>query len=276
MIEQWSVFYRRFKFLPVTFAVGLLVLILRIEVAEQHAKQGLFITTAFVEADDKPATDAKKPDAAAAAPATPDTKTDDKSAAAPAKAADATPDPLDPTNQEMRPSGELSILKDLADRRAKIEKREAELNDREALLEAGQKKFDQEIKQLTDLRNQIKVLVDSAKANESDETKRLIDIYEKMKPKDAAGIFSSMSMDVLYPIVHNMKEAKLSPILAAMPPDKARVVTAVLTARAKVLPEDSEAIAAAAATAPPPAPAPQNTSIKAEPPAPAPAAAPTK
>jgi hypothetical protein len=73
-----------------------------------------------------------------------------------------------------------------------------------------------------------------------------------------------------------MKEAKLSPILAAMPPDKARVVTAVLTARAKVLPEDSEAIAAAAATAPPPAPAPQNTSIKAEPPAPAPAAAPTK
>ena len=49
-----------------------------------------------------------------------------------------------------------------------------------------------------------------------------------MKPRDAATIFNDLDMPVLLQVVDRMKEAKAAPVLAAMQPDRARLVTAQL------------------------------------------------
>ena len=59
----------------------------------------------------------------------------------------------------------------------------------------------------------------------------LVKVYEVMKPRDAANIFNDMDMPVLLEVVDRMKEAKVASILAAMQPDRARLVTTQLAAQ---------------------------------------------
>jgi flagellar motility protein MotE (MotC chaperone) len=243
----------------------MLAMLVRVEDAHQSAKNGLFITTSIVQAEEKSKDDAhkdepKKDDKK-------DAKKDDKKSDSPkdkqhAEEEPAPPkDPLSIEGQEMRPSTEITILQDLADRRQEIEAKEIMLNEREAMLKASEMQFEAKLKELTGLRNEIKALVDAANAKEDAETKRIIAIYEKMKPKDAAGIFDTLSMDILLPIARGMKEAKLSPILAAMSGDKAKLLTGLMSQKTKVLPDDApvravaqEAAKAALPPLPPPAP----------------------
>ena len=62
----------------------------------------------------------------------------------------------------------------------------------------------------------------------------LVKIYENMKPKEAATIFNTLDLDVLLAVVGRMNERKTSPILAAMDPDKARIVTIKLAEQRKL------------------------------------------
>lgn len=302
----WLSIYRRLRILPLTIVMVLIAMFVRVESASENAKRGILITTSSVEAKEKQddgVTEAK-PEVTDAEPKKEkkkegegkdekkddkkDEKKDDKSKDEKDKKDDKPkeppppPDPLDVTTQEMRPSGELQVLQELAERRKALEAREAAIAQREALEQASEKQFEAKLQELTKLRDEIKQLVDAAKAKETEDTARLIAIYEKMKPKEAAGIFDSLNMDVLFPIVHGMKEAKLSPILATMSPDKAKQLTDMLYKKSKILPDDAPVKAAAEAAAknalpalpPPPATTPAAVAPAAPTPAPAPAAAP--
>ncbi len=52
-----------------------------------------------------------------------------------------------------------------------------------------------------------------------------------MKPKDAAEIFDNLELPVLVDVTGRMKEAKLAPVLAAMTPERARILTVKLAQR---------------------------------------------
>lgn len=69
---------------------------------------------------------------------------------------------------------------------------------------------------------------------EEDRITSLVKIYEGMKPKEAATIFNTLDMDVLLSVISRMSERKSSPVLAAMAPDKARLVTIRLAAQRKL------------------------------------------
>ncbi len=242
----WTVIYRRLRVLPLTIVVVLAALLVRVESAQVNAKKGLFITTSTVQAEEKKEApkkeEAKKEDKKDSK----DAKEGDKKDA---HAEEKPVDPLDVSRQEDRASSELAILQELADRRRQIEIREAAVLEKEALLKAGEVQFDAKIKELTALRDEIKKLVDATKVQEDSETKRLVAVYEKMKPKEAAGIFNTLGMNVLLPIVSAMKETKLSPVLAAMAPDKAKQVTDALAKKSQILPQDAPVRAAAEAAA---------------------------
>jgi len=265
--------FRRLKFLPIMILVVMAALFLRVNSFEHNAQRGLIITTVVVQADDSKKDDTKKDTPAYAKPDDKktddkkpddkksddksDTKTDDKNAKPDdgkskeqKKMDESNHDPLDPViGHEGRPSSELVVLQDLSERRRQLDKREADIGQREALLQASEKRFEEKLAELTALRDEIKKLMDAANAKTNADTQRLVDVYEKMKPKDAAGIFDTMNMDVLLPIVAAMKETKLSPIMASMSPEKAKVITAALAQKAKVLPNDAP-LRAATETAP--------------------------
>ncbi len=128
---------------------------------------------------------------------------------------------------------ELNILQSLAQRRAQLDQREAQLDSRGQLIQAADDKLDARITQLTTLKGQIQALIDQANKTSSDDTLRLVKVYEAMKPKDAAAVLTTMDDSVRLPIAAGMKDRALAAVLGAMAPDAARELTEKLSNRMK-------------------------------------------
>jgi flagellar motility protein MotE (MotC chaperone) len=133
-------------------------------------------------------------------------------------------------------ASELELLQNLSDRREALEARERDLNQREALLAVAERRIDQKMDELTTLRGQLEGLMGMVDEEQEAHLTRLVGIYESMRPSDAADIFNGLEMDVLIDVLQRMREQKSAPILAAMEPERARMVTAELVMR-RDLPE---------------------------------------
>lgn len=140
---------------------------------------------------------------------------------------------FDPEGRDLSRS-ELRLLQELSSRRKQLEDRERGLDQREALLEAAEKKFNEKLNELNGLRDQIKVLVKKHTAEQDAQLASLVKIYESMKPKDAARIFDALDMDVLLDVVVRMKEAKSAAVLAQMDPTRVKEVTLQLVDRGRL------------------------------------------
>ena len=143
----------------------------------------------------------------------------------------------DASDQELDYSNvRMEMFDDLASRRKGLEKREKELMTREALLRAAEQEIDRKYQELSSLRKEIEGLLEQQSAEEKARITSLVKIYEGMKPKDAARIFDTLDLDILVAVMSQMSERKLSPILAAMNPERARTIT-IMLAEQKKLPE---------------------------------------
>ncbi len=143
----------------------------------------------------------------------------------------------DAADQEIEYSNvRLEMFDDLSARRKTLEKREKELMTREALLRAAEQEIDRKYQELSGLRAEIEGLLQQQSEEEQARITSLVKIYEGMKPKDAARIFDTLDLDILVEVMSKMSERKLSPILAAMNPERARTIT-IMLAEQKKLPE---------------------------------------
>jgi flagellar motility protein MotE (MotC chaperone) len=185
-------------------------------------------------------------DAAPAAPAAPEsTGSAAASAAGPAPAAAKAPDPLQLSSQE------IEELQQLSQRRIELDKRAADLNERDVLMQATEKRIDEKIAKLQALENSIQGSVKQEDSQDAARVQSLAHMYEQMKPQDAARILDQLDVPVVIKLLSMMRELKASPILAAMDPAKAKEVTLALTDKA-------DAKSTSAAQPPAAAPAPQS------------------
>jgi flagellar motility protein MotE (MotC chaperone) len=152
----------------------------------------------------------------------------------------------DPFMQEYSDE-ELKVLQSLSKRREQIDQREHDLDQREKLLQAAEKKVDEKVAELAKLKAELNNLMDKQQKMEAERIAQLVKIYENMKPKDAANIFNEMDFEVLLGIVDHMSERKVSPIMAAMNPDRAREVSKKLAEEHSLPKKDADP------SAPPPA-----------------------
>lgn len=123
---------------------------------------------------------------------------------------------------------ERAVLEALRARRAEIEAREAALAQREMLIAAAERRLADRLDELGSLRQRLE-----AEGRQRDERteqgwRQMVRLYEGMRPRDAAGIFDDLDMPVLIQVVDRMREAKAAPVLAAMRPERARLVTTEL------------------------------------------------
>lgn len=147
------------------------------------------------------------------------------------EAATEKPDPIntDPViEQENFSEAEVNILKRLSERRQELDKHARDLDQREALLKITEQRIDKKLGDMKTMQEQIRAAISTATAEQKAKTDSLVKIYEIMKPKDAANIFNALDMPVLLSVISNMKEARVAPILAAMDPQKAKLVTGAL------------------------------------------------
>jgi len=132
-----------------------------------------------------------------------------------------------------RTKSEIALLSSLSRRRKQLDKREKSLELRLALLQAAQKRIDERISVLKELKNRVEQF--SKKREQANKKKyaRLVKMYAGMKPKDAARIFNELDKTVLLGLIREMKPQSMSAILAAMNPDKARETTMALAGASK-------------------------------------------
>jgi flagellar motility protein MotE (MotC chaperone) len=155
--------------------------------------------------------------------------------------------------------GDLRIVQNLGARRGQLDDRERLLDTQLQLLAAAETKVDAKLKALNGVKAQIQALLGQADQQEQAEIDRLVTVYEKMKPADAAAVFATLDDKVRIPVAAKMKVSALAQILSKLPTAEAKKVTESLAHRysaAQTLSEAAEAPPQAPATDAAPAPSP--------------------
>jgi flagellar motility protein MotE (MotC chaperone) len=169
---------------------------------------------------------------------------------APARAAEVTP-PLSVAPEATRPTGgfqrlggrpeggleeapnpisqaERALLEQLRARRSELEAREQTIASRELVLAASERRLGQRIEELTQLQQRLEAMERTRGEREESGWRGLVRTYESMRPREAAAIFEELELPVVIQILDRMGERKMAPVIGAMRPEKARVLTAEL------------------------------------------------
>lgn len=123
---------------------------------------------------------------------------------------------------------ERALLLDLRARDKQLDQRAEALSAREAAVNAAEKRLTARLDELNSLQKRLEALNADRKAHDEANWQGLVKLYETMKPRDAATIFNDLDLPVLLPVLDRMNDRKAAAILAAMQPDRARMVTAEL------------------------------------------------
>jgi flagellar motility protein MotE (MotC chaperone) len=128
--------------------------------------------------------------------------------------------------------GERALLERLQERRQELDSRSRDLDMRENLIKAAEKRLDAKAMELKDLQSKVDTAVGNRDAAEASRFKSIVAMYENMKPKDAARIFDRLELKVLIDVATQMNPRKMSDILGQMAPDSAERLTVELANRA--------------------------------------------
>jgi flagellar motility protein MotE (MotC chaperone) len=148
------------------------------------------------------------------------------------------PPPLPPAGQPVNlnapatSAAERALLERLGLRRQQLEERQRELDTRESLLKAADKKLEMRINELREL-EQKSTQTQPQREAEQASLKNIVTMYETMKPKEAARVFDKLDMKVLVPVATAINPRKMAEILAAMTPEAATRLTIELAVRNK-------------------------------------------
>ena len=139
---------------------------------------------------------------------------------------------------------ERELLEKLKDRREALAARDREMEMRDSLLRATERKIDEKIGQLRTLEGQ----AEGGAAGKNDPKSRyrpLVVMYESMKPKEAARVFDRLDIKVLIDLVGHMNPRKVSDIMAVMEPAAAEKLTVALARQASMgaIPDATPAMA---------------------------------
>jgi flagellar motility protein MotE (MotC chaperone) len=128
--------------------------------------------------------------------------------------------------------GERAILESLHERRRQLDARNRELDMRESLLKAAEKRVEAKVAELKGVESRVKTEMGTRDQAEAKRLKSLITMYESMKPKDAARIFDRLNMKILVEVSTQMNPRNMSAILAQMAPEAAERLTVEFANRA--------------------------------------------
>jgi flagellar motility protein MotE (MotC chaperone) len=138
----------------------------------------------------------------------------------------ASPPPIQPAPEAQ---AERVLLENLRARRLELDRQAEELAQRELLLGAAGRRMAERVNELRALQSGLEGEVRLRDEREEARIRQLVRVYEAMRPRDAAAILDDLEMPILLQVIERMREAKASPVLAAMRPERARAATAELS-----------------------------------------------
>lgn len=132
---------------------------------------------------------------------------------------------------------QVEVLRTLSKRHRDLVQRERSISEREATLQAIEQRLDKKTDELKKIQEFLQQLLGQKSEKEKEALKKLVIVYEKMKPQEAATILQGLDHETLLSIMDEMKDGKVSAIIAKMDPPKARMLTRELAQRRQRLEE---------------------------------------
>jgi flagellar motility protein MotE (MotC chaperone) len=137
-------------------------------------------------------------------------------------------------NGQGPPTGaERAILERLQERRQELDTRARELDIRESLMQAAEKRMEGQLAEIKETEARITVATQQKDDAQAARFKGLVAMYENMKPRDAAKIFDRLEIGVLIEVASKIEPRKMADIMAQMSPDTAQRLTVELASRAQ-------------------------------------------
>jgi flagellar motility protein MotE (MotC chaperone) len=156
---------------------------------------------------------------------------------------------------------ERALMLRLQERREALEKRDQEMDLREGLMAAAEKRLEERIKDLEKAESaadggdmgapapsptaagtpaapgQPAAASTPSKRGPRQAIRTLVTVYETMRPKEAARVFETLDQKVLVEVVRQMNPRKMAEVMAAMSPEAAARLTVSLAADAPARPK---------------------------------------
>tara|TARA_R110002072_G_scaffold20343_3_gene74029 strand:+ start:77 stop:787 length:711 start_codon:yes stop_codon:yes gene_type:complete len=134
----------------------------------------------------------------------------------------------------VRTADEERVIYRLRERSVELDRRESELETREALMLAMEHRVDTKIGELTQLRTQIEGLAGDLTERESEDMNVIVSWYAAMDAGDAATRISSLDLSTQLQIASRMSQRTFGAILAEMTPLAAASLTERMAARSNL------------------------------------------
>ncbi len=133
------------------------------------------------------------------------------------------------------------LLLDISVERKALQKWREELELKEAKIALAQSALEENARNLEDLRSELEYLLDRTKRENTEDVMRLAEIYNAMKPAQAAAIMDEADIEVAVLVLAAMKPRDSGPIIALMNPTRARAISKIILERSR-LPGDQDLV----------------------------------
>jgi flagellar motility protein MotE (MotC chaperone) len=128
---------------------------------------------------------------------------------------------------------EVQVLQALGTRRAELEARGESLETQDGLMLAAEQRLNERLAELRTLETHVNDLLGQLDEAQEQRLRSLVDVYTRMRSKDAAAVFDGLDDEVLVQVASRMREANLAEVMGRMEPARARELTQMLADRAR-------------------------------------------
>ncbi|OYX41660.1 MAG: hypothetical protein B7Z02_15100 [Rhodobacterales bacterium 32-67-9] len=128
-------------------------------------------------------------------------------------------------------AGALAMLEDLRAREARLAAREAQVEDRSQALTLAKTEIDEKLAALVAAEDKLAATLALADQAADQDVARLVAVYEKMKPKEAAPLFAEMDPDFAAGFLARMRPDTAAAVMAGLDPKAAYTISVLLAGR---------------------------------------------
>ncbi|TKD26083.1 hypothetical protein FBT96_01740 [Rhodobacter capsulatus] len=127
--------------------------------------------------------------------------------------------------------GVMQLYSEVQTRERKLAEREKVLSDRSQAINLAEKRIEERLASLVEAERNLAQTVTIADNAADEDVTRLVTVYENMKPKDAAPLFSAMSPDFAAGFLSRMRPETSAAVMAALDPKVAYTISVIMAGR---------------------------------------------
>ncbi|MEZ4755122.1 MAG: hypothetical protein R3A13_12635 [Bdellovibrionota bacterium] len=128
---------------------------------------------------------------------------------------------------------EVKVLKALDSRRIELQERNERIERKEQELDSRDRAFAAKLTELRELTERLNIEREKDQRKKSGKLEQLANVYGSMNPEEAAQLMEQLDVTIALSLIQRMPEKRIGQILAMMSPERALVLTKMLSQSTK-------------------------------------------